>query len=148
MTANVIDLRKGERFVVLEPIYGTFGPSDMTVRNLGVGGLQIVHAQPLRIGTRGRVVFQHRDVAVNVHARLLWSHLSRTPDESGKFLYVSGVILENAEAPYAAAVNSLFRMGVTRPDTQSMDRKRERVAEREEARKSQMKMVPLPPSTE
>lgn len=141
MTADVIDLRKAERFTAVEPIAGTFGGSDMTVQNIGVLGLQIVHAQPLRIGTRARVVFRRGDAAVATQANLIWSHLSRTPDDSGKLLYVSGLRIENAEPQYAAAINTLFRIGAIRPDTESMDRKRARILEREEARKSQMKVI-------
>jgi hypothetical protein len=142
MTAEVIDLRKGDRFTVLVPLAGTFGTSDITVANIALVGLQIVHAQPLRIGTRARVTVHHADISVVTQARLLWSHLSQTPDDSGKLLYVSGIRLENPDAQYAAAVNALFRIGAIRPDTQSMDRKRERTKEREEARKSQMRMTP------
>ena len=142
MTAEVIDLRKAERFTVVQPIDGTFGGSEMSVKNIGVTGLQIVHAHPMRIGTRARVVFRSGGVDVTTQAHLIWSHLSRTPDDSGKLLYVSGLHVDNAEPQYAAAINTLFRAGTVRPDTESMDRKRARALEREEARKSQMKVIP------
>jgi len=142
MTTNVNDLRGGERYSVLEPLPGTFGSSDMKVMNLGTSGMQILHPHPMRIGTRARVTFQRGDVSVTTEARLLWSHLSQTPDNSGKFLYVSGLRIENPDPQYAAAINSLFRAGAVQKDTDSMEKKRVRALEREKARKSQMSGIP------
>jgi hypothetical protein len=142
MTGNASDLRKGERFIAVALISGTFGASEMTVTNFGIAGLQISHAHPMRIGTRARVSFQRGDVTIAAQARLLWSHLSQTPDSSGKLLYVSGLRLDNPDAEYAAAIHALFRNGAIELDTESMGRKRTRMLEREEARKSQVKLIP------
>jgi hypothetical protein len=142
MTIDVNDLRSGERYSVLEPLPGTFGPSDMKVTNMGTSGLQILHPHPMRLGTRARVTFQHGEISVVTEARLLWSHLSQTPDPSGKLLYVSGLHIENPTPQYAAAINSLFRIGAVRQDTESMEKKRARTQEREKARRSQMSGIP------
>jgi hypothetical protein len=138
MTGNLADLRKGERFTAVALIVGTFGTSEMTVTNFGIAGLQISHAHPLRIGTRARVAFQRGDVAIATQARLLWSHHSQTPDPSGQLLYVSGLRLENPDAEYGGAIHGLFRLGAIELDTGSMARKKTRMEEREEARKSQL----------
>lgn len=142
MTPDASDLRKGERFAAVALIAGTFGPSEMTITNLGIAGVQIAHAHPMRIGTRARLAFHRGDLTVVTQARLLWSHLSQTPDASGKLLYVSGLRLENPDAQYANALNTLFRNGALQLDTESMEKKRVRLAERAEARRSQMRVIP------
>ena len=146
MTTEVENTRKGERFTVLVLLPGTFGgtfgAAEVTIGNISLGGLQIVHAQSLRIGSRGRISFHYRDLSVTVPARVIWSHLSKNPDPSGKLLYESGLQLESSDPQYAAAINSLFRAGAVRQDSESMERKKARLLEREEARKALMKATP------
>lgn len=142
MSVEVVDLRKGERFLAVEPITGMFGTADMSIANVSLAGMQIIHAQPVRLGTRARTTFRHGEINVAIQARIIWSHLSRTPDHAGKLLYVSGLRIENADPQYAAAINALFRAGVIRPDRDSMERKRLLVAEREKARHSAPKVIP------
>jgi hypothetical protein len=120
----------------------------VTIANISLGGLQIVHAQALRIGSRARMAFHYRDLAVAVPAKVIWSHLSKNPDPSGKLLYVSGLQLESADTQFAFAVNALFRSGAVRQDSESMERKKARIQEREEARKALMKARPPTHSTE
>src|SRR6185436_7465886 len=66
MNTEVVDLRKGERFLVVETIEGWFGTTDITLLNVALAGVQVSHAQPLRIGTRARLHFTHRDVTVAI----------------------------------------------------------------------------------
>ncbi len=142
MSDEVVDLRKGERFIVLEPLAGTFGASEVTITNIGLTGLQIVHAQPMRIGTRARLAFSRDDIAVATQARVVWSHLSQSANPSGKLLYNSGIRIEATDPQFALALNSLFRGGVIRPDSDSLERKRERMAQREMQRKAMLRMMP------
>jgi hypothetical protein len=142
MTAEVENTRKGERFTTLVLLPGTFGPAEVTIANISVAGLQIVHPQAVRVGSRARIAFHYRDIAVASPAKVIWSHLSKNPDPSGKLLYVSGLQLESADTQFASAVNSLLRLGAVRQDSESMDRKRARMLEREEARKALLKMNP------
>ena len=135
------ELRKSDRFVVVEPISGTFGAADASVVNLSIGGAQISHALPLRIGTVARLIFKRGDAAAAVQARVLWSHL--TPSEGGKMAYKTGLKIDSADPQYAMALNTLIRAGILRQDFDSLDRKRQRDAEREEKKKSGPKMVPI-----
>ena len=136
----VEELRKTDRFAAVEPIAGTFGPADASVVDLSVGGAQITHAQPIRIGTTGRLTFRRGDVAVATHARVIWSHVA--PGPGGKLVYRSGLKIEAIDASYAMAINSLIRAGAIRQAIDSLDRKRERLIEREEKKKSGPKMIP------
>jgi hypothetical protein len=140
----VIDLRKSERFQVLEQLDGLFGVVEVTLLNVALGGVQLGHAQPLRIGTRARFVFHRGDIAVSIAGRVVWSHLSQT--EAG-LLYKSGVQLDDGEVQYAAALATFLRAGIIARDTSSLDRKRQRELEREQRRASSSKMQVIPPST-
>lgn len=136
----VEELRKTDRFAAVEPIAGTFGPADASVADLSVGGAQITHAQPIRIGTTGRLTFRRGDVAVNTHARVIWSHVA--PGPGGQLVYRSGLKIETVDASFAMAINSLIRAGAIHQTIDSLDRKRERMIEREEKKKSGPKMIP------
>src|SRR5437868_4976196 len=90
--------RGADRFVVNEPLIGSFGSAAVTILNMADLGLQVEHAQPLRLGTKARLWFRRGDIGASVQAIVVWSHLSRTPNEQGKLLYHSGLrIEENAK---------------------------------------------------
>lgn len=139
MTIEIIELRKGERFPATERVDGTFGPAEIGIVDLSLGGAQISHPQPLRIGTRGKLTFKRGDIEASIVAHVVWSHLSRT---AGGMSYVSGVKVDAADPHYAMAINALLRAGALRKDGSSLDKKRERFLEREQQRKSQQRVVP------
>ena len=60
----------------------------------------------------------------------MWSHLSRTPNAQGKYLYHSGLKLEAQNSDYERALQELLEHGVIRPDRDSLERKRKRELER------------------
>jgi hypothetical protein len=140
MTTDVTDLRRGDRFNVIEPVTGSFGPAEIAVLNLSLGGVQISHPQPLRIGTRGKLWFRRGEVAVTIQATVVWSRLVRST--SGTMAYRTGLKLEAVDAPFALAINSMMRAGIIRQDVESLDKKRARLAEREAQRKAQVRLVP------
>src|SRR4029079_2278491 len=63
-------------------------------------------------------------------ATTLWSHLSKTPNEQGKYLYKSGMRLEAERRAFYLALSTLLDHGVLSPDTDSMERKKQRAMER------------------
>jgi hypothetical protein len=138
MTIEIIELRKGDRFVTTESVAGTFGPVDVVIVDLSLGGAQLSHPQPLRIGTRGKLTFRRGEISATVPAHVIWSHLSKT---KGGMSYVSGLQLESVDPQYGMALNSLLRAGVLRKDSESLERKKERMLEREAIRKSQLPRV-------
>jgi hypothetical protein len=139
MTIEIVELRRGDRFRVTETLSGTFGAAEVVFLDLSLGGAQLSHPQPLRIGTGAKLSFRLRDVSATVTAHVVWSHLSRT---KGGMAYVSGVKLDAVDPQYAMALNSLLRAGVLTKDADSLDRKRERMIERETLRKTQQRVIP------
>jgi len=144
MNDEVTDLRKGDRFLVTQPIDGAFNGSPVALMNVSVSGAQLLHAQPLRIGTRATLTFSKLDVRVTVVVIVVWSHLSQTAEG---LRYRSGIKLSEPNVQYAAGLNSFLRGGIITPDTESLERKREREAERQRRRESGPKMSVVPPTT-
>ncbi|MEO6259151.1 MAG: PilZ domain-containing protein, partial [Thermoanaerobaculia bacterium] len=91
---EIRELRLEERYVVKEALGGSFGAAAIRVLDISQQGMQIEHPQPLRLATRSRLWFKRGDVAVSVHGVVIWSRLSKSPNDEGKLLYRSGIRLE------------------------------------------------------
>ena len=83
MNPDIKDLRSIERYVVTEPLVGSFGAVAVSLLDIAEQGAQIEHPQPLRLGARGRLWFRRSDISASVHALVIWSRLSQTPNEEG-----------------------------------------------------------------
>lgn len=142
MNDEVTDLRKGDRFTVVAAVEGTFNSVPVSLLNISLGGAQILHAHPVRLGTPATLTFQRGGVGASVSVTVVWSHLQQT--EEG-LRYKSGVKLQEPDVRYAAAMNSYIRSGIIAMDTESLERKRQREAERQMRRASSPKITALPP---
>ena len=131
MSPEIKDQRTIERYVVAEPLPGSFGAAAITLLDIAEQGAQIQHAQPLRLGARGRLWFKRGDVAASVHALVIWSRLSDKPNDEGKLLYRSGLRVEESQESFAPAIQALADHGLIRRDTESLERKRRKFVERE-----------------
>jgi hypothetical protein len=132
MTMEVPDHRKGDRFLFTDPPPGTFGAADVTVVDVGLAGAQIQHTQALRIGTIARLAFREGDTSVSTQGRVIWSHFLQTP---AGLVYRSGIRIQ-PDTSFAAAVNAFYKTGAARRDTDSLERKRQRMIDREKQRES------------
>jgi hypothetical protein len=141
--SDIKDQRTIERYVVAEPLLGSFGAAGISVLDIAEQGVQIEHAQPLRLGARGRLWFKRGDVAASVHAIVIWSRLSDKPNADGKLLYRSGLRVEDSEESFAPAIQALADHSVIRRDTESLERKRRKFVEREQVKslKPSVKML-------
>lgn len=144
---DVKDLRSAERYQVVEPLPGSFGSVSVTLLNIGLTGVQVQHAHPLRIGTSARLWFKRGDIAVSTHATVVWSHLSRRPNEQGKLLYQTGMLVEE-DADFAIALQALADRGVVRRDPESLERKRERILARQQEKLGKPTVRVLHPETD
>ena len=70
-----------------------------------------------------------------------WSGAT-SPATAGGMSYDSGLKLDAVEPQYAMALNALLRAGVLRKEIDSLDKKNERMLEREQLRKSQKRVIP------
>jgi hypothetical protein len=140
---EVCELRGAERFLSSESIEGRYGSGDVTVLDVSSLGAQIEHAQPVRLGTIARFWFKRGDVAVNVQALTIWSRLSKTPNAQGKYLYRSGLRLEQQNNDYTLALQALFDHGIITPDQESLEKKKKKEIDKiaEKNNKPTMKML-------
>ena len=127
---DVKNLRGTERFDLTEPLGGSFGSASVTILNMSVDGVKVEHAQPIRLGTKARLWFRRADIAVSVQALLMWSHLSKTPNDKGKYLYNSGLRIDTTGNEFSLALQGLLDQGVAIQDAESLDKKRKRQLER------------------
>lgn len=143
MTDEVIDVRRAARYRLLSRVEGSFSGVEVSLINLSLAGAQISHGQPLRIGTRAKLVFRFAETAVSVQAQVVWSQVRQS--ERG-LVYTSGLLL-SADVPHATALHSMIRSETAVQDSESMEKKRERDRERQLRRQSGPKMQPPPANT-
>lgn len=127
---EIAELRSTERFVFTEPVPGSFGAASVEVTNVSSRGAQIEHAQPLRLGLRARLWFKRGDITVTVQALTIWSHLSKTPNAHGKYLYQSGVRIEHDDPEFDQALQQLLDRAAITPDSASLEKKKRKALEK------------------
>jgi hypothetical protein len=140
---DVKNLRSGERWLVMQPLVGSFGPVEVSVTDIAEQGAQLVHSQPLRIAMRGRLWFKRGDIGISVQGMIVWSRLSQSPSDEGTYLYHSGVRVEPEGDEFAEVMQALADHGLLRRDVASLERKRQRrdALKNERAARPTMKML-------
>jgi len=129
MEPDVRDLRGRERYRVKQRLVGSFGAGEVTLVDVAEEGAQIEHSQPLRLASKGRLWFKRADVSVSLHAFVVWSRLSKTPNEAGKYLYRSGLRFDEGAENFLQAMQMLADQGVIERDDESLNRKKQRAEE-------------------
>ena len=144
MEPQIEDLRSTDRYILMEKLSGSFGSAQVTLIDLGEQGVQIEHTQPLRLATKGRLWFKRAQVSVSLHAFVVWSRLSTSPNDQGKYPYRSGLRIDEGAEEFLSAMQMLAEHGVIKRDDDSLNRKRKRIEEREQQKsgKPTMKFVP------
>src|SRR5262249_43250438 len=120
MEPDVKELRAADRYILNEKLAGSFGSAPVLLIDIGEQGLEIEHAQPLRLATKGRLWFKHAGVSVSLHAFVVWSKLSGNQ-------YRSGLRIDEAVAEFSSALQRLAAHGLIKRDDESLNRKRQRL---------------------
>jgi len=141
MTVEIKELRSGQRYVLDHPVSASFGATEVQIVNISTGGIQIIHPLPQRIGSSSRLWFRIQDTAVSTSGRMIWSHLSKD-ENTGKTTYRSGIRIEDLE--FAAVVNSLVERAILKADSDSLDRKKKLLLEKEKRRSDKHMVKALP----
>jgi PilZ domain len=141
MSSDVKELRFTLRFVATSPLTGSFGTASIAIIDIGETGAQVEHPQPLRLATKGRLSFRGGADTFASYGVVVWSHLSKTPNEKGKLLYRSGVRFEDDSIDFAKLIDALLAHGIIKPDDDSLERKRQRLAQREAERASKRSVL-------
>lgn len=142
-TPDLSDLRDSDRFISAQPVTGSLGSVTITIINLGIGGLQVEHADPLKIGNQARLALEIPAAKLpEMRARVVWSRLSKTPNQKGKYLYRSGLRVDEDKDILARSIGFLIKSGRVHLDSHSLERKK--LAQEEKARRAShpvMKMI-------
>ena len=139
---GVEETRRTPRFVVRGIVAGYFGGSDVRLRDVSATGLQIEHASPLRPGMTSRAGFRIGSASASFLATVVWSRLSTTKGQDGKLLYRSG--LRSMDAEPLQLLRTLEAANLIEPDPESLDRKRQKLAERAATKQTlgHVKLIP------
>ena len=139
------------RYITHAPMSGVFGSVAMVVRDLADNGVQIEHAEPLRVATKSRLAFPGVGSQIlQMRGIVIWSRLSAVPNEAGKYLYRSGVRVDDEPEILTHAIGQLLGKGMIYLDQGSLDRKREILAEkaRSKGQMGQMRLQRVTPPVE
>lgn len=130
--ADIKDGRSESRYIVQPPLAAAFAAHSLTILNLSASGLLVEHAQPIRIGSAGRLsLLQERGAPFVLQARVLWSRLASKQNSAGKMLYSSGMLATHDEAGVLRQViASLVQSGHAREDADSLERKRQAILQK------------------
>lgn len=142
---NVEELRSAKRFVIDPPLRGSFANTDVTIDNLGERGVRAEHAGALKLGSTSRlsIIMPTTHEVVRIEARVAWSRLSKKPDANGKFLYRSGLRVDGDAEVMKAILTRMINFCIARPDTASLERKRQALAERARSRAAATTLTPV-----
>lgn len=134
-TPDVHDLRGHQRYTVNPPVTATYGSVSVAVLNMSPTGLLLEHPDPLKLRATSRISIPFPGVGQQVaelRGEIQWSRLSKKPNSAGKYLYRSGVKLLQSEENISVIARLLHAYGA-RPDSQSLERKRELLKQKQEA---------------
>lgn len=145
---DVTETRSRSRYVFTTPVSATLNGVAVRILNISSTGLQMENADPFKLHTPYRlVVTLPRSIdAINLRAAAVWSRLSRTPNKEGKYLYRSGLRFEGLGPAVSATVERIITIYSGEEDARSLERKREALRARSEA-KGKPIMRPLPMSS-
>jgi hypothetical protein len=144
---NAEELRAAPRYVVQVPIIGSFGAADITVIDFSAVGVQVRHYEPLKLGSESRlnVAVGAAQEKLSIRGKVVWSHLSKSPDGQGKHPYVSGLrILETDPAIYEF-IERLVAHRAAVPDRESIDKKRKVLRDKAKERAARMAVKTINP---
>jgi len=127
---DVTESRQAARHIAVAPIKGNFGSTDIWIHDLGERGFQAQHAFPLKLGIAGVLTFIHPRTSATLmfRARVVWSRLSSMRAPNGKFLYRSGIRVEQLDDASRNSLDTLLRE-YANPDSESLGKKRRKLSD-------------------
>ena len=137
--------RGAPRYAVRDQLQAGFASYAISVVNLSQAGLLIEHAQPIRIGSTGRLAIQSGAGPSVLLARVVWSRLGNRTGADGRLLYRSGLLATEENAGLQHVIERLVGAGLASEVKDSLERKRQTILEKLHARKTNavVKLVPV-----
>lgn len=137
------ELRGCQRYRLDQPVVVQFGTISAALRDTSEKGVQIEHAEPVKLGIASELRLPQNPQLPPLRAKVIWSRLSKTPDASGKYLYETGVTFTEESDANRRLLEWVIRHHGARADESSLKRKREASAARASHRNARPTMRPL-----
>jgi hypothetical protein len=134
---DVQEVRRRPRFKLRGKLSATFSGQPATVTDISAEGLGLQHSAPIKINASGAIRIESEEnlAGTSFRARIRWSRLSRTSTPEGKYLYTSGLEIEEASDAAAGLLGRLIR-ALGEPDRDSLQAKKKALQEKALARSS------------
>lgn len=133
---EVSDARSEHRYAAQVTMGGTFGPTEVTIVDIGEHGAQVRHPTPVKLGAIARLAFAlpTGNEQVRILATVVWSRIATKPDTTGRRDFFTGMRLDDNEGSVKAAIELMLSSNALRADRTSLERKRRMLAEKEKAK--------------
>jgi hypothetical protein len=141
------ETRRRPRYSVLAAVAGFFGPVNVVLRDISETGVQLEHGTPLRPGTTARGALHYRGSAIAFEGTVSWCRLSATANPAGKYLYRSGVRVDESSGVLASLIASLLGDAAVQEDRTSLQKKLAKLARGNASKEPfpAMKVIPRGP---
>jgi len=123
---DVAESRSYTRYILEPPLGASFGKFELSIEDIAETGFRVEHAEPLRLGYTSPVSFSlpNSQEHIALRSKVVWSHLCERTGPDGKFLYQSGLRIEDEQDSGKVALEKLLRAYSARPAADSLEKKR------------------------
>lgn len=137
-THDVEDLRASTRYSVDGSLPASFGASAVSIVDLSQKGVQIRHAESIRLGSTGRFsIALSANERIAIRGVIVWSHLSQIALKEGLPPYSSGARFDEADAELTRAlVERLLELSYAVPIERSLESKRRSQQQKERGKRT------------
>jgi len=139
---DVHESRDFVRYIVQPPIAATFGPIEVFISDIAERGIKVRHADPIRIALTLQISFRLPGTTdtFKLASRVVWSHLSDMVGLNGKFLYESGLRIEDDQEKSRLTLERLLDTYSARPEEDSLEKKKAKIEEKIRKREHERKV--------
>lgn len=129
---EVKETRSRPRYTFDGVVEATWSGYPVNLINISGNGAQIEHAEPLRVQSSAnlKIPLPRSVDTISLKGMIVWSKLSRNPDTEGRYLYCSGIRLQDLGPAVAATVDRVITVYSGEEDVESMERKRRILSEK------------------
>jgi hypothetical protein len=127
---EVNDSRRTPRFIFDPPIEGSFNGERVLIYNITQEGVQIEHKEKLQRGTWGELQFSlpFSPRMIRLQGRVNWVRVAKQSNPLEAWPYRCGIRVEHLHALTIESLTELLRSRAVRPDKDSLERKRKKIA--------------------
>jgi Tfp pilus assembly protein PilZ len=133
---DIVESRQEERYTVSGRVEGTLAGIEVVLVDLGLHGVQLKHATPIKLGSSGKLALSiaGSDEKLEIPAHVVWSRLATKAAPGGERPYFTGARLDDKDGKMASVIGRLLNMALAKPDKESIERKKKTLEERQRSK--------------